>query len=1014
MAKDYNQVLLDKGYTQDQINQMKSQVASWQKASDVINNMNSQIANSKTTTTNTTPTSNTSSTATSKSSSTGTFGYPTEYQWTWTNKANSYQNQWAGNYSYDTWTQYYEKQWTTQNDNYSKIRDEWNNLTYAQQQEKLKQNPNLKAGVEKVGWTFKTKETTPTTWTKTETTPKQWEWDYQSDSPERMAEISKNLEWYKQTMPYLFNDKRAFDDFFINWKGRSQAQIDFLNQWFENNKKYGKYDALTPDSIWYWIAYWDIPEDYLTMLKTTDPAKYQAALQAKQDAEDKIKDKTALDTTSVLSWESEATITSKAIEWLKSQWLFLDKDGNLIDDRTENYATDEEKGYAKNAADIIARNLDIDNTVKHTYEDLVKAYPWATKATLMAMAQDTNSDLLREKENNNVELTRLQWYMNYMQSERQERNRIWEKAISQLQDQYGMYYDYTPEWMSELAQAKYAATNVTLDQADNGTDAQKQMALQSVLDDYYDKYGSIIQRGEQQVINDVMALAKQKGINLSQALEENFLKYLRQKPEFATLSSWRSITDWWTDKWSVETIKDANWNDLSVMVNQATWEVRLMNGNDYTWWTSWTTSYGKSYNVVSPAQLVDWLSNFISWYEIWDFWWECWTFVNNWLKSMGVADENIYDNSKASKLWSKNEDANTSAQTGWVAIWKPEVLTWDWAKYWHVWFVVQDNWDGTVKVLDSNGTKNPKTWKYDKTVGVRDVPKSSLYGYFNPSKWNWAAWWTDDGEWDLFSAKVLSWIPTQLRNTDVEKKWYLDIAEKQRAKWLSSFETAMSIMWFDITNSSPLAQTTKQKILDATMAQWDEIVFNSAVLSSMAQAINKWDYEKALLTLENQLGSFMSKSDWWDLSRSTVSQWMKAIDDLNKIKGYKWYAGWAWNTVADLIGAEWKNTASFNIWTSNVARALRWLWYEKEEIDEMLPKLTNDKATFNNRVSALEEALLWQYNTIRRNHNLPSMTKEALLWNQSLYDIYRIWDTEQPKTVTPEVIKIISEAIKII
>jgi hypothetical protein len=42
--------------------------------------------------------------------------------------------------------------------------------------------------------------------------------------------------------------------------------------------------------------------------------------------------------------------------------------------------------------------------------------------------------------------------------------------------------------MSELAQAQYAATNVTLDQADYGTDTQKQMALQRVLDDYYAKY----------------------------------------------------------------------------------------------------------------------------------------------------------------------------------------------------------------------------------------------------------------------------------------------------------------------------------------------------------------------------------------------------------------------------------------------------------------------------------------------------------------------------------------------
>jgi hypothetical protein len=64
-----------------------------------------------------------------------------------------------------------------------------------------------------------------------------------------MAEIAKNLEGYKQTMPYLFNDKKAFDDFFINGVNRSQAQIDFLNDWFYKNQKYGKYDALTPDSI---------------------------------------------------------------------------------------------------------------------------------------------------------------------------------------------------------------------------------------------------------------------------------------------------------------------------------------------------------------------------------------------------------------------------------------------------------------------------------------------------------------------------------------------------------------------------------------------------------------------------------------------------------------------------------------------------------------------------------------------------------------------------------------------
>ena len=918
------------------------------------------------------------------------------------------------------------------------IWEAWKWLDYETQQKKLQMIAWLKDALAAKGIVSKTEPeptaaaTTPKTTTTTPKkttvvqTPKQQEWDYQDNSQARMNQIADNLDKYRQTNPELFDDMSAFYNFFIKDKWRSQDQIDFLWDYYNRMQKYGKYDGMSPDAIGKWLADWTIPQEYLNYIKSTDITRYNEIMWYKKDAEDTIKNEGYLSDAASMAgiegWESEPS----SIKYAKWNEIWMDEDNNWIDDRREHYASKEEQWYQKQIADLNAANLDIDNTVKHDFEDLVKKYPWATKATLMAMAQDQNAKLLREKENNLVELTRLQGYVSYMQEERFEMNKAGAESIAQLQKNLWLYYDYSPEWLAELAQAKYGATNITLDQADSWNETQKQMALQNVLDGYYDKYWDIIQRSEQQVINDIIAYAKKNWVWLAQALQENFVKPLREKPEFATLSSGRTITNWWTDKWSVETIKDANGNDISVMINQATWETRLMNGNSYVGETTATTASGKSYNVLTPTELVDWLSNFVSGYEIWDVWWQCWAFVNNWLKAMWVSDSNIYWNSKESKLQTKNEDPNTTAQTGWVAIWKPEVLTWDWAKYWHVGFVIQDNWDGTVKVLDSNGTKNPKTWKYDWTVWVHDVSKSSLYGYFNPSQWAWASWWNDDWEWDLFSAKVLSWIPTQLRNTDVEKQWYLDIAEKQRAKWLSSFETAMAIMWFDITNDSDLAQNTKQKILDVTMAQGDEIVFNSAVLSSMAQAINKWDYEKALLTLENQLGSFMSKSDWWDLSRSTISQGMKAVDDLNKIKTRKSYWAWGWNTVADLIGAEWKNTATFNVWTSNVSRALRWLWYEKEEIDEMLPKLTNDKTTFDNRVAAIEDALLWQYNTIRRNHNLPSLTKEAILWTQSLFNIYRIWDTEQlrksiqyakdrtfnmkywvPMTISSEAVKII-------
>ncbi|MBO7692081.1 MAG: hypothetical protein J6T10_05525 [Methanobrevibacter sp.] len=78
-------------------------------------------------------------------------------------------------------------------------------------------------------------------------------------------------------------------------------------------------------------------------------------------------------------------------------------------------------------------------------------------------------------------------------------------TIQNIQDDYGIYLK-SPEGLK----AQYAATNVTLEQADNGSDTDKQLALDRVLSDYYAKYGDIIQRPMSQVINDVMEYAKEK------------------------------------------------------------------------------------------------------------------------------------------------------------------------------------------------------------------------------------------------------------------------------------------------------------------------------------------------------------------------------------------------------------------------------------------------------------------------------------------------------------------------
>ena len=346
-------------------------------------------------------------------------------------------------------------------------------------------------------------------------------------------------------------------------------------------------------------------------------------MDAKAAATDRIKDSASLDTINSLQW-GEDTSTSKVIQWLKDNWLLVDKDWNLVDDRRENYASDEENKYLKEIADLNARNLDIDNTVKHTFDDLVEKYPWATKATLMAMAQDINSDLLREKENNLVELTKFQWYVNYMQSERQEMNKAGADTIAQLQKDYGMYYDYSPEWMSELAQAQYAATNVTLDQADSWTYTQKQMALESVLSPIYQQYGSIIERPMAQVINDVIAYAQNKWISLSKALEENFMTPLKSKPAYKQLSSaepytvkvWDTLYQYDFETWeftpvNVSTIWTSTWlwtmrternNNPTAMTTDVAKSLWLVEWEDYVKWDSFKD---KNWNTLYTAKLLN-------------------------------------------------------------------------------------------------------------------------------------------------------------------------------------------------------------------------------------------------------------------------------------------------------------------------------------------------------------------------------------------------------------------------
>jgi len=832
------QWLLDKWYTAEQIQQMADNVASWMTTSQAIASVKNNTGNSQKTTT---PTSN---------QQTITYNWQVSWNTSWTANMNSMSQTAAQtnsrNFQVGTWdvaemperpTQSVQQQSST-----DKLAKAWEWLDYETQQKKLNSIAWLKEALAKKGITSKTQPTTTTTTTtttqpKTTTqpqTPKQDQWDYQDNSQARMNQIADNLNGYRQTMPQLFDDMWAFYNFFIKDKGRSQDQIDFLWDYFNRVQKYGKYDNLSPEQLWTWIANGDIPEDYLNTLKSTDPQKYQEVMAAKQNREDTIKNESFLNDAAAMAWIEWWESEPSSIQYAKRNEIWMDEDNNWIDDRREHYASEEEQGYQKQIADLNAANLDIDNTVKHDYEDLVKKYPWATKATLMAMANDRNANLLREKENNLVELTRLQGYVSYMQDEREEMNQAGADSIAQLQKNLWMYYDYSPEWMAELAQAKYAATNITLDQADSWTETQKQMALQNVLDWYYDKYWDIIQRSEQQVINDVIAYAKKNWVWLAQALQENFVKYLKQKPEYqqmqAILSEPNLQTIWYNSDG-----KAVYWYwDSATKTFQP---VTVWAGGITTWWTTWWNTWVWASYTTNTEPLNNFITNLEANYTIasnWGTWgskirnWWCWTVCNDYLKS--IWDSYSYWDSKQSKL-------DSITPWAWPAVWAIAVWnkTWteDWDKYWHVAIVTNvDDANGKITVLESNKW----TWLRYKTYNM-----SWVTGYYVPE-------WIKTSEYNKkenSNAFTKAW---DIVSTWIEWQWNKEMF-KETLQWLlNEGDYTWAFEYITITWKNNAKWDAKDKIQAAETAMVDLISIRDALDAYYAAwwdtGILQWSLEK--------------------------------------------------------------------------------------------------------------------------------------------------------------------------
>lgn len=890
---------------------------------------------------------------------------------------------------------------TAQDDMAKSIAEKWNWLDYETQQKKLKAVAWMKEYLDSK-WivsktapeqtTTTTKTTTPTK-TTTKATPQQQQWDYQDNSQARKDQILNNLNNYRNTNPELFEDASMFYNFFIDWNGRSQEQIDLLWDYFNRVQKYGKYDNLPASSIWDMLVNGKLPDDYLNYLKSTDPQKYQEALSYKQDAEDTIKNESYLNDLSSMAWfeteESSVNIYPWAIEAAREFWLFVDENEDWVDDRLYVPPTEEELTKQNRVNTIDSRIMEIKNMQKNLLDDLTEQYPWVPKATLMWIVQDRTKDLQREYDDLMVERTWLVWNIEYMQNERKSQMDAWKQSIQNIDSAIKTYYNYLPWWIQELAQSKYEATNITLDQADNWTETQQQMALERVLDWYYKQYWDIIQRPEAQVINDVIAYAKKNWVWLSQALQENFIKPLQQKDAYKSMQN-QLVDSWWDIKnvyvdWEQQSVwynpQTQETKPIWYSYNSSTWKFDIIAMND--WW-EWdyekyredvkksmrdlaSTSWNKEEAAKNIAANMEWA-------YLWTK--TCWYYVNDYIYGMTWVKWPF-----GSDISTKRA-ACTNTWLKWAKVWDAIVFDWNIAwwvgwvypEYWHVgiitWFNPSD-WSLQVSssIWGKVQTKTIKPWDawYNNIYGTMSVwynaTPTNFWYWENPmSSYLAELWW-----WDLNAdqKKDLKFV-TQSYNLlyRIASSWDLDHLitrwdfEKliqnmnskafQSTEWDKTFSAIKSMLTKDISDPTSLKTIWDiAELITLKLRKESWAAISAWEWASWFESFLPWaweDYDTSFAKYVRFEQDYLMPSlayAWWDISKykslfSPNSPYYKKDDSVSQT----WNTSkWTWNITTQ---KDWWTVVA---WQSSASTASKWTWNTSAKTWQWSSVSSNDPYT---------------------------------------------------------------------
>jgi len=698
-------------------------------------------------------------------------------------------------------------------------------------------------------------------WTASQT----WMPDYEADSDARDNEIVNNLNAYINSNPEFFTDRNTFNQSFhySERNSRQKALLDSFWKGQEDKKTASNYN--TGDAIATGMKNSDITPDIMNLIRQNNPEAYA---EWQKQMQEEINKRIANFTTPADPY-STADLFKSLVEKLNIE----PEDPLQIYDNW--YWMCERLGVFKDSDKLANQQAQIEANHKQI-ENITKKYSsnawWATSSALSAarLNKALQPYLAIESSLQNEYSLLLQWRnsnlaianqsANAMVMQANENQRIFNQKLSWLGFAVTTAWFRTPEQtlqnqlnyqsalndLNLLNQSKqndlarynlYANTklqnqlNSELSNLDVDDPVQQRANLNNVVGQYFSKYWDIIQRSQSQVVDDILAYAKEKGISVWEALSENFIKQLQNKPEFRNMIA---------SNYAAPTPK--------VSINED-WTV------DFSAYTAW----GVKYTPVSAFKMNSWLQDFMNNHASWSDGWWCGKFVNDYLQSIWIW--RLYWDSLSSKLNTINTE-KTDVNN--LAVWSVAVFdysrssgVWENAKnYGHVAIVTEidkENW--MVKLMESN-------YKWDKKVTTErwiDVNKApSLQWFFDPSKWSgkWTLSSWDEAKKNNYLEEAKRWM---LTDTMIWKIW--DIAAEQW--WSDEWQEALK------QGKSTNLTDAQIKLMDKTDSQFS----SNAIVKEFESAINQIEQLQTALNDKSWVGDM-----------SAIFTFMKTLDPSSVVR----------------------------------------------------------------------------------------------------------------------------------